>query len=338
MTNISARWVFSDPLEYGRFIRWPVFETVQVSGQQFAAALVRMDLGAVWMQNFWETAPRIARIARIAPDPSRRAIIFRTWEQSNAQGLLRHGGYEVPGDTVLFLGPGAAEMQVIDGAVAFGSMSVASQDLERLGHLLGGGADLAGLHETTPFRPTPDHLFRLRFLHQEAVRMAVVRDRRLNDPQIARAFESHLAYAMVRCMGYGAVSEDGSYIRQRADLIRKFEDYIDAHTNEAIYVAEICQALAVSVRTLERICQEQIGVGPIRYLWLRRLHLARRALVESDASETSVSKIAAAYGFWEFGRFSVRYKTLFGESPSVTLHQARRSLVPLPDPLALGRS
>jgi hypothetical protein len=56
------------------------------------------------------------------------------------------------------------------------------------------------------------------------------------------------------------------------------------------------------------------------------MHLARRALRSADADETTVTEIASDYWFWEFGRFSVAYRSLFGESPST----ARRR--PLDDP------
>jgi AraC-like DNA-binding protein len=36
-----------------------------------------------------------------------------------------------------------------------------------------------------------------------------------------------------------------------------------------------------------------------------------------------VKQIAARFGFAQFGRFSVDYKALFGESPSVTLARAK---------------
>ena len=61
---------------------------------------------------------------------------------------------------------------------------------------------------------------------------------------------------------------------------------------------------------------------PNRYLWLRRMNLARRALGCANAERTTVTEIATDYGFWELGRFSVAYRTLFGETPSTTLHQA----------------
>ena len=62
-----------------------------------------------------------------------------------------------------------------------------------------------------------------------------------------------------------------------------------------------------------------MGLSPHRYLWLRRMHQVRRSLVLANAAVTTVTEIAMDYGFWELGRFSGAYKTLFGEPPSATL-------------------
>jgi AraC-like DNA-binding protein len=69
-------------------------------------------------------------------------------------------------------------------------------------------------------------------------------------------------------------------------------------------------------------CHEHFGVSPTQYLLLRRLRLDRRALRDADPDVTRVTDIATELGFWELGRFSVKYRQIFGESPSTTLRTA----------------
>jgi AraC-like DNA-binding protein len=69
-------------------------------------------------------------------------------------------------------------------------------------------------------------------------------------------------------------------------------------------------------------------MGPKHYLLLRRMHLVRRALRENASAETTVTEVATRFGFWQFGRFAVEYKALFGESPSTTLARLRLSAGP----------
>jgi AraC-like DNA-binding protein len=94
-----------------------------------------------------------------------------------------------------------------------------------------------------------------------------------------------------------------------------------ANPDRPIYLAEICAAIGAAERTLRASCEEHLGMGPIRYLTLRRMHQVRRALLHSDPSKATVTRIVTNHGFWELGRFSVAYRMLFGESPSKTLRQ-----------------
>jgi AraC-like DNA-binding protein len=56
-----------------------------------------------------------------------------------------------------------------------------------------------------------------------------------------------------------------------------------------------------------------MGMGPIRFLALRRMHLAHRALLRADPSKSTVTCIITDHGFCQLGRFSVTYRALFGE-------------------------
>jgi transcriptional regulator GlxA family with amidase domain len=104
-------------------------------------------------------------------------------------------------------------------------------------------------------------------------------------------------------------------------MMSTFEEFLEANPDRPLYLTEICAGIGVAERTLRAACEEHLGMGPTRYLTLRRMHLVRRALLTSDASKTSVTRIVTDHGFWELGRFSVAYRTLFGEPPSETLRQ-----------------
>jgi transcriptional regulator GlxA family with amidase domain len=109
-------------------------------------------------------------------------------------------------------------------------------------------------------------------------------------------------------------------------MFTRFVEFLKANPDRPLHLTEICAAIGVSERALRASCEERLGMGPIRYLTLRRMHLVRRALLHSHPSTATVTQIVTDHGFWELGRFSVAYRTLFGETPSETLrHPARQT-------------
>jgi AraC-like DNA-binding protein len=130
-----------------------------------------------------------------------------------------------------------------------------------------------------------------------------------------------MSHLMVRCLAEGAGIEITAGSRRHDAIIARLEDYLAENPDRAIYLTELCAATGVSERTLRSACEEHLGMAPIRYLTLRRMHLVRRALLRADAFKTTVTHIVTNYGFWELGRFSVAYRTLFGELPSETLRR-----------------
>jgi transcriptional regulator GlxA family with amidase domain len=126
---------------------------------------------------------------------------------------------------------------------------------------------------------------------------------------------------MMRCLIEGASSGLTTGGRRHDTIVARFEEYLEANPDQPLYLTEICGAIAVPERTLRVACEEHLGMGPIRYLSLRRMHLVRRALRQADPSTATVTRLATDHGFWELGRFSVTYRALFDESPSESLQR-----------------
>jgi AraC-like DNA-binding protein len=79
--------------------------------------------------------------------------------------------------------------------------------------------------------------------------------------------------------------------------------------------------VTVSQRTLEYAFRDAFGLTPIGYLRLHRFHRARNCLLAARPERESVTNIAYRAGFFELGRFSGTYRSLFGERPSDTLRR-----------------
>src|SRR6202045_4475750 len=126
---------------------------------------------------------------------------------------------------------------------------------------------------------------------------------------------------MIRCLTEGAAAGMTTGGRRHDTIVARFEEFLEANPDTPLYLTEICAAIGVAERTLRVACEEHLGMGPIRYLSLRRMHLVRRALLRADPSTTTVTRLATDRGFWELGRFAVAYRALFGEPPSATLQR-----------------
>jgi transcriptional regulator GlxA family with amidase domain len=113
-----------------------------------------------------------------------------------------------------------------------------------------------------------------------------------------------------------------SVATRQFETVARLRNLLDSNYNWPLNITEICARTGVSERTLRVYCRRYLATSPARYLRLQRMNLAREALVHADRTNVTVSKIAAEFGFTEFGRFSVNYRSLFGESPSATLHRS----------------
>ncbi len=107
----------------------------------------------------------------------------------------------------------------------------------------------------------------------------------------------------------------------------KIKQELFKHMDHTMSVETLAKNHNISVKSLQNAFKSLFGLRPNEYMRLLKLNLVHHELTQSNASHTSVLKIAGKWGFKHMGRFSKFYTELFGENPSVTL----KSDSPLPD-------
>jgi AraC-like DNA-binding protein len=260
------------------------------------------------MQRSNENLPRIS----YAANSRRRAPIF--FLASADQPAMHHSGMEVsPGEIVVY-SSAAAHHHWSHAPVHWGGMSLTPDDLSAVGRALT-GRDVSVPSVTHLVRPSLPLMSRLMDLHETAGQLAKTMPDILAHAEVARALEHALLHAMIACLTESPPIQMTAGGRHHLAIVGRLEELLTANPDRPLYLAEICAAVGASERTLRASCQEHLGMGPVRCLWLRRMHLARRALLRATPETGSVTEIALNHGFWELGRFSVAYRGLFGESP-----------------------
>ena len=111
-----------------------------------------------------------------------------------------------------------------------------------------------------------------------------------------------------------------------AVLVRRATELVDA-SGGAVRIAQLCSLLRVSPGTLGNAFRSVAGVTPHTFFLRRKLNKARLLLLHADPCEHKVTSVASDLGFTEFGRFSVRYRQMFGETPTQTLRRQARCSV-----------
>jgi AraC-like DNA-binding protein len=310
----SSVYTLADPYSYEEVVRALNPKLIVTSKGNFHAQLTKIHLQRLWLQRGEEQLPRIMS-AGVRPKGA--AIIFHS---DRRQGSIQVNGVEVlPGEIAVHRPNDAFHLRT-SGPFRFAVMSLTHGELAMAGKAVA-GHEVKAPSDTCVIRPDLASMSRLMDLHQAAGQLAKSASDTLAIPAIAKALEQELVHAMVRCLtGHPQIKErycSGRHSR----IIAHFEEFLAARRYEPVYVPEVCNSISVSERTLRACCHEYLGMGPARYLRLRRMQLARRALLRADPASATVTKIATECGFWELGRFSVEYRALFGETPSASLHR-----------------
>jgi AraC-like DNA-binding protein len=308
----SAVRSFRDPWEHQAFFRAASQKILVTMPGKYRSALTRIDLHRLWMQRNDTFLPQIFYAVQTA---DRCGIVFAADPQLPP---VYHNGNELLPDMIVVSSMNTDHHCRMAAPSRLGTMTLSPTDLAEASHALL-GRELAAPPALQHSRISGHLTARLRRLHGATCHLAANTPDILSHPQVARAIEEQLVHTMVHCLDEADTREKKSPSHHRMPVMQRFERAVGEAEGEPLYVAEICARIGVQERTLRNHCFEYLGISPHRYLWLRRMHLARRALSLADPAEKNVTTIANDYGFWELGRFSVAYRALFGESPSTTL-------------------
>ncbi|WP_327049463.1 AraC family transcriptional regulator [Microbispora sp. NBC_01189] len=109
----------------------------------------------------------------------------------------------------------------------------------------------------------------------------------------------------------------------RPGVLRRALDYVHEHAQSLPTLADLTEATGVSARTLQLQFLTHLGCTPTQYLRDVRLRGARADLLHPPSDSVTVADVAAAWGFYNHGRFSSLYRSIYGESPSETLRRTK---------------
>jgi AraC-like DNA-binding protein len=310
MSSSSVR-TFSDPDAYSTAIRGANVELAVTGTGAFTARQTRIDLGRLWMQRGSESSAGIRHSSHM---PGRAFFTFLAQQgpEVTVSGAVLSSGHLVRNSP-------AQEYYVrTSGRTSWGAMSLRMEDMAVASETLA-GRDLMPPRNILAIEPRPDAMARLLRLHEAVGRLAEYAPEIIAHPETSRGLEQTLIEAMVDGLNGSEVLDETRARRQHHLIMRRFFRVLEKNPCSSFYMPEICAAIRVSARTFQACCQEQFGMAPKQYLMLRRLNFVRRDLRKAVPGGTTVTEVATAYGFWNLGRFAVRYKSVFGEKPSDTL-------------------
>jgi AraC-like DNA-binding protein len=277
---------FTDAEAYARFVPSTQVELTIATGGQFEAKATLIALHDLWMQRFSDNLPRVAHSVAKA---GRAVISFRT----AAGPSLVWVGLEMTPETILRHNEEFNSFQRSSGDAAWGSVSLPVSAIANIGSVMA-GHDLGAPRNPVSVRPSPVAMWRLQRIHAEIGERAASAPELFAHAEATKGMEQALLEAMVSCLTASETHRETTGRGRHGPLIRKLSALLEASPDKPIYMPELSAALGVSGRTMRNCCQEHLGMPLNRYLTLRRMYLARRALEQADPAATRVTDVVVS--------------------------------------------
>ncbi|MFF7533286.1 helix-turn-helix transcriptional regulator [Streptomyces bobili] len=143
-----------------------------------------------------------------------------------------------------------------------------------------------------------------------------------DQPLVASTAAQHLAAGVLAAFPNTASTDPTATDRNdaRPATLRRALAYIDDHAGEPVTVADIAAAAHVTVRALQYAFRRHLDTTPLAHLRRVRLAHAHDDLRAADPLDgTTVTDVAARWGFFHAGRFAGLYRSAYGHPPHRTL-------------------
>jgi AraC-like DNA-binding protein len=226
-----------------------------------------------------------------------------------------------PGQAVAI---GALEGRPYSGTFNRSGLDSVSIDRALLNQVAAGpphGAEPVRLTGSAPASPAAN---RQLFATMGYLRDAVAGDpQAMQNPLIAGAAYRYLAACMLATFPNTAALEPTAADRRDATpaLLRRAIAFIDDNAHTDITIAGIAAAVYITPRALQYMFRSHRDCTPMGYVRRVRLHHAHLDLVNGNPVTATVGAIARRWGFGHPGRFAVRYREVYRESPQATLRR-----------------
>ncbi|MFD6424479.1 AraC family transcriptional regulator [Streptomyces sp. NPDC060198] len=142
------------------------------------------------------------------------------------------------------------------------------------------------------------------------------------DPLVVATATHHLAAVALSALPSTAYQEECHRVDSRdahTGTLRRARTFIEENAHRAIGLSDIAAAAFVTPRAVQYAFSRHTDTSPLGYLRQVRLIRAHRELKTADPGTSSVTRIAARWGFPHVGRFAAAYRRLYGTTPAATL-------------------
>jgi AraC-like DNA-binding protein len=141
-------------------------------------------------------------------------------------------------------------------------------------------------------------------------------------PLTTRTLENLLVDSLLLAQQHNYTVELNRPARTAAPrVVRDAMELLENRPDHPWTVGELAGEVHVSVRALQAAFARSTGVSPMRYLRQERLRRTHTELLDADPDSTTVTEVAARWGFAHHGHFAALYRARFGEAPALTLRR-----------------